>query len=44
MGGYGTFVWPAFMAAALIIGAMTLFSLRSLRQARRALSRLQDET
>lgn len=41
MGGYGGFVWPAFAVTALVLIALGLDSLRSLRANQRALSRLQ---
>ncbi|MEX0810392.1 MAG: heme exporter protein CcmD [Dongiaceae bacterium] len=44
MGGYARFIWPAYLAAALVLGALTIASLCRLRRLRRALARLDDGT
>jgi heme exporter protein CcmD len=41
MGGYGIYVWPAFLLAALTMAGMAVCSLRSLRKAQKALAELQ---
>lgn len=41
MGGYGGFVWPAFAVTAVVLLALAISSLRSLRAHQRALARLQ---
>ena len=38
MGGYGTFVWSAFGASALVLGWLWVSSLRRLRGLERALA------
>jgi heme exporter protein D len=43
MGGYGGFVWPAFGLTAAILLALLVDSLRRLKAAQRALSRLEAE-
>ncbi|MEX1109434.1 MAG: heme exporter protein CcmD [Dongiaceae bacterium] len=44
MGGYARFIWPAYLAAALVLGALTVASVCRLRRLRRALARLDDGT
>lgn len=41
MGGYAAFVWPAFGATALVLGALLLASLRALHAAETTLAALQ---
>ena len=41
MGGYAGFVWPAYGAAALVMGALLVQSLHRYRKAQRALADLQ---
>jgi heme exporter protein D len=41
MGGYAGFVWPAYGAAAAILGGVAAQSWRRYRASRRALDRLQ---
>lgn len=42
MGGYAAYIWPAFLTAALIMGALALSSVRSFRRARKTLVALQE--
>ena len=42
MGEYGVYVWPSFAVAALVILAMLVFTLRSLRQTQKTLRHLQN--
>jgi heme exporter protein D len=44
MGGYASFVWPAYGIAATVLGGMTLFSWRRHRASAEALARLQRQT
>ena len=37
MGGYGIYIWPAYAAAFLILGAMTLYLILSLQKTERQL-------
>ncbi len=41
MGGYGVYVWPCYLIAALVMAGMLALSLRSLARARRTLDQLQ---
>ena len=41
MGGYAGYVWPAFAIAALVMIAMVVASLRSLRRREAALAELE---
>ncbi len=40
MGGYATFVWPAFAVCAVVMGALVIASRRALARERRVLDRL----
>ena len=42
MGGYGIYVWPSFIVAAIIISGMLACSLRSLRRAQKTLKNLKE--
>jgi heme exporter protein D len=42
MGGYGAYVWPSFIVAALAMAAMVIASLKSLKRARQALAEVQN--
>jgi heme exporter protein D len=42
MGGYAAYVWPSFAVAAIVLIAMVIASLRSLRKAQHTLSELQN--
>ncbi len=42
MGEYGQFVWPSFLTAAIVMGALVFLSLRSLRRAKKTLIGLQE--
>ena len=42
MGGYAAFIWPAYAAAALILGGMTVLSVRRHRAALHALEQLEN--
>ena len=41
MGGYAAFIWPAYAAAAAILGGMTVLTLRRHRAASRALEQVE---
>ena len=41
MGGYAAYVWPAYALAALVLVALLVSSLRSLRAGQRELKRLE---
>ena len=43
MGGYASYVWPAYGIAALVLVAMTIVSVCRLQRVRRALVRLESE-
>ena len=43
MGGYAAYVWPAYGLAALVLVALLVASLRSLRAGQRELKRLEAE-
>ena len=43
MGGYAAYVWPAYAASALVLGAAVVLSLRAYRRARRILRELEKE-
>lgn len=43
MGGYGAYVWPAYFAAALVLGLLTVWSLRKLKAEARQLERLESQ-
>lgn len=42
MGGYAAYVWPAFGLALLVMLAMAVASLYSLKRVRTALAQMQD--
>lgn len=42
MGGYGAYVWPAYLTAAILLLALAIASLRGLARAKKQLARLQD--
>ena len=42
MGGYAVYVWPSFIAAALLMLWMVVTSVRSLKKAQRTLTELQE--
>ena len=42
MGGYGAFVWPAFGLTFVVMAAMVIATLTSLRARRRELDRLES--
>lgn len=42
MGGYAAYVWPSFILTALVMSAMVIVSLRSLRRAQKTLLELQQ--
>ena len=41
MGGYAWFVWPAYAAAAIVLGGLLAWSLAGYRRAQRELEALQ---
>ena len=43
MGGYGGYIWPAYLAAAGVLGALTLASVFRLRRLRRDLALIENE-
>lgn len=43
MGEYGAFVWSSFAVATLVIVAMLIISLRSLKKAQKTLHNLQGK-
>jgi heme exporter protein D len=43
MGGYAAFVWPAYAATAIGLGAMILFTWQSWRAARKRLAALEAD-
>ena len=43
MGGYAAYVWPAFGAAAIVLIALLVISVRTLRSRERALRALESE-
>ena len=43
MGGYASYVWPAYGIAALVLVAITVASICRLQRVRRALSRLEND-
>ena len=42
MGGYAMYVWPSFIIAALVMSAMVIASMHSLRKAQKTLAELQQ--
>ncbi len=42
MGGFASFVWPAYGVALAVLGGLVLLSLRRYRLSRRALERLEN--
>ena len=43
MGGYGAFIWPAYLIAAAVLLGLLAQSLHSLRQRERLLDRLRSQ-
>ena len=43
MDGYAGYVWPAYLAAAAVLGALTLASVLRLRRLRRDLAPFESE-
>jgi heme exporter protein CcmD len=43
MDGYAGYVWPAYLAAAVVLGALTLASILRLRRLRRDLAPFDSE-
>lgn len=41
MGGYGAYVWPAFIISAVTLGALTAFVVARARRAHRRLAELE---
>jgi heme exporter protein D len=41
MGGYASFVWPAYAIAAIVLAGLSLHSLAAYRRRQRELARLQ---
>lgn len=44
MGGYASFVWPAFALSTVVLVALLVSSLRSLRQSEAALAEMRPST
>ena len=44
MGGYALYIWPSYGIAALVLAAMIIFSIRSLKIANNTLARPQHST
>ncbi len=44
MGGYASFVWPAFALSTVVMVALLVSSLRSLRRSEDALAEMQSST
>ena len=44
MGGYAVFVWPAYTASILVLGAAIVLSLQAHAKARRMVRRLEEES
>jgi len=44
MGGYGAYVWPSYGLCAVIMLALLIFSLRSLKTTEHTFERLKSET
>ena len=44
MGGYASFVWPAFALSAFVLVTLLVSSLRSLRQSEEALAEMRPST
>lgn len=44
MGGYAAFIWPAFALSAIVLVALLVTSLKSLRDSERALDALGANT
>jgi len=42
MGGYASFVWPAYAVAAIVLAGVSLHSLAAYRRCQRELARLQQ--
>jgi heme exporter protein D len=42
MGGYASFVWPAYAVAAIVLAGLGLHSLAAYRRCQRELARLQQ--
>lgn len=43
MGGYAIYVWPAYLAAALVLGVLTISSRRKFRKELAQLERLERQ-
>ncbi|MGB0630256.1 MAG: heme exporter protein CcmD [Alphaproteobacteria bacterium] len=41
MGGYGAYIWPAWGIAVVVLGALIVFSLRTMRARERELAELE---
>ena len=44
MGEYAIYIWPAFAISALVLGAMSLISIRALQKAQAAMASLQQDS
>lgn len=44
MGEYAIYIWPAFAISALILGGMSLLSVRALKKAQAAIASLQQNS
>jgi heme exporter protein D len=43
MGGYGAYVWPSYIIAALVVGGMAIQTIREWRRARDRLRALEAD-
>jgi heme exporter protein CcmD len=43
MGGYGVFVWPAYIASVLVLGCAIVVSLAAHARARHSVRRLEED-
>jgi heme exporter protein CcmD len=44
MGGYGVYVWPAYIASALVLMAAIVVSLQAHARAKRSVRQLEDDS
>ena len=44
MGGYGVYVWPAYVASVVVLAAATVVSLKAHRSAKNAVRQLEAES
>jgi heme exporter protein CcmD len=44
MGEYAIYIWPAFAISALVLGAVSLISMRALQKAQATMARIQKDS